>query len=364
MDNLDTTTSGGGEVTSIDQIRDKISSLDSGSATQDNTTTQTAPSSHDLKESKEKDVETPEIEAKAEEKPTKEVIIPAKEVEEVKEGTESKFVPDFKFKAWGKDLEVPENLRPLFTDEKTQTELKSILAKSYGLDTLLPKYDEVKEKITNYEQNIIPQYKKQDQIISELASYVEKRDFDSYFERLGIKEKDLQEWMYKKLSLTPEQQALYNENRELQKQLYKQTTTNQELAQTAEATKQEFEKEQEQKILNALDYVVTNGAVKDVAKSFDSTNGAGAFKNSVIKFAAFKQQTEGKNLSVEEAIEEFTKFANLKPTTASQAVGGQVSLPKEKPTLPVTNAKAYSPSNQQITSIKQIRQKANAYVPE
>jgi len=166
--------------------------------------------------------------------------------------------------------------------------------------------------------------------------------------------------MYNKLSLTPDQQKLYNQNRELQKQLYQQETANQSLSQTAEAAKREISQAQEQKTLEALDFTVNNGANKEVAKSFDAMNGDGSFKNKVIQYAAFIEQTERKQLSIEDAINGFIKFSNYQPAMANTSQSGSKAAPQEKPTLPVTSAKAYSPSGKQVTTIKQIREKANA----
>lgn len=269
------------------------------------------------------------------------------------------FQPEFKFKAGGKEFEIPEKFRALITDATSQKEVVEIMEKAYGLDDLKPRHIKQKEQLEYLTKDVLPSYQKQDKLINELAKLHDTHDFDSLFERLGTNEQKLQEWMYKKLSLTPEQKELYNQNRELQKQLYERETENQTLSQTAEAAKREIEQEQEQKILATLDYTVNNGESKDVAKAFDAMNGEGAFKNKVIQYAAFIEQTEKKNLSIEDAIKGFIKFSNFQPATAQPVQSGSQAAPKEKPTLPVTAAKSYSPSSQSVTSIKQLRAKAN-----
>jgi hypothetical protein len=269
------------------------------------------------------------------------------------------FMADFKFKAGGKEFEIPEKFRALITDEASQKEVVEIMEKAYGLDDLKPRHLKQKEQLEYLSKEVIPQYQKQDKLINELAKLHDTGDFESFFERLGTDEKKLQEWMYNKLTLTPDQKALHNEKRELQKQLYERETENQALSQTAEAAKREIQQAQEQKTLEALDFTVKNSEHKDVAISFDEMNGEGSFKNKVIQYAAFVEQTEGKVLTPQEAVAGFTKFANITPAMAKPVQSGSQAAPKEKPTLPVTTAKAYSPTGKQVTSIKELRAKAN-----
>lgn len=287
-------------------------------------------------------------------------------VEELVEKTaETKtFQPDFKFKVGGKEHEIPEKFRALATDEASQKELKELFEKAYGLDYAKPYHQKTRETLEMYEKEVIPAFKEQNQIIDELSKYIEKKDFDSYFERLGIPEKHIQEWMLLKLNLTPEQKALYNQNRELQKQLYQRETENQSLTQSADAAKRETQQEQERQILNQLDFTIKNGEYKEQVAQYEKNHGEGSFLNKVIQTAAFIEQTEKKNLSIEEAIKRTMEFIPA-PVIANQVapnnqVGG-VTFPKEKPVLPQLAAKPQSPTAKQITSIKELRAKAANY---
>ncbi len=266
----------------------------------------------------------------------------------------------FKFKVGGKEYEIPEKFRAIATDEESLKELKDVFEKAYGLDYAKPYHQKTREKLESYEKEVIPAFKEQNQIIDELAGYVKRKDYDSYFERLGIPEKDVQAWMLTKLNLTPEQKFLYNQNRELQKQLYQRETENQSLSQTAEAAKRETQTEQERQILNELDFTLGKGEYKDRVSAYESQHGQGSFKDKVIQVAAFIEQTEKKSLSIEEATKrtlEFIPPAIANTVAPNKQVGG-VAFPKEKPVLPQIAAKAQSPAAKQVTSIKEIRERA------
>ena len=304
-------------------------------------------------------VEEPtKTEEKVEEKPE----IAAKSEESTPE-TPS-FTADFKFKVGGKDFEIPEKFRGLITDEATQKEVKEIFEKAYGLDYAKSYHEQTKEKLKTYESEVIPAFKEQNTIINELAGYIQKKDFDSYFERLGIPEKEIQEWMLMKLNLTPEQKALYNHNRELQKQLYQRETENQTLTQSADAAKREAQQEQERQILNQLDFTLGKSEYKDAVQAYESKHGAGSFKNKVIQYAAYVEATEKKSPSIEEAVKgvmEFIPSPVIANQVAPNAQVGGVVIPKDKPVLPQVAAKAQSPAVKQITSIKELRAKAANY---
>lgn len=319
----------------------------------------------------EKDPAPPkEIEAKTEEKveeikaeSSDDKAVPEDKGADVKDAAAPAFTPDFKFRVFDKDHEIPEKFRALIKDEASQKEVKEIFEKAFGLEAQKPKYESAKQKIEEYETKVIPAFQEQNKIINELAHYVKVGDWDSYFQVLGIDKKNIQEWMYRDLTLSPEQKALYDKSRELQKQLLQFETENRELKGTVDASQRETQQRAEQQILLELDFTLEKGDYKDAVQAYDAINGKDAFKSKVIQFAAFKYQTEGKNLGVEDAVKEWLSFQ--RPTTASTGTttnnnGVVRANPQSKPVLPQVGAKPMSPSTKPITSIKQLREKAEA----
>lgn len=290
------------------------------------------------------------------EKPAESTESVAKEADSA---TPEAFKPEYKFKAGGKEYEIPEEYRGLIKDKESQGKVKEFFEKAYGLDDLKPRHAKVKEEVEYYRKEVVPQFTKQNEIIKELANYWQKGDFDSYLDKLGDPQAEarLMEWMYKKLSLTPDQKQLYNQNRELQKQLYQTQSEKQSLAQTAEARQREIQQVQEQKILEQLDFTIGKNEFKNISSSYDAQYGEGSFKNKVIQYAQYIQATENKILSPEEAVQGVTQF--IKPPAMANRSGSSQVAPKEKPVFPQVSGSAQSPVAKQITSIKQLRQKAH-----
>lgn len=348
MDQLDT------EVSSIADIREKIE------AAEVNSPESTPEPAEKASETQEKPAESgekaPEIAEKEAEKPASAEVIAT---------PKNTFQPDFKVRVGGKDHDIPERFRGLITDETSQKEIKELFEKALGLDDAKPRHQKMKERVEHYEKEVIPSFTKQNEIIKELAMYVDKNDFTSYFDRLGVPVQKIQQWMLQELSLTPDQKAIYNQNRELQKQMYQRETENLGLKQTADAAKQEIVEAQRNQMLSALDFTLTNKSeYKETVKAFDMQNGAGSFKDQVIKYAQFVYNTEGKDLSIDDSVQGYIKFRSLSPAMANQASQSGVVNPKDKPVLPVTNAKPVSPVAKQISSINQIREKAKNFHAE
>jgi len=329
---------GSSEITSIDQIREKSESIETS-------VTETA------------EKEANEVDKNSEEKVDKEAT-----TEEKLQAT-PEYKPDFKFKASSKEYEIPEKFKSIIKTKEDETEIKDILSKAYGIDSLKMRLDSTSQENDYIKTKVLPEYAKQDEIISELGSYIDKKDFGSYFDRLGIDIKDVQKWMHQELSLTPDQRQLYDQNRDLQKQVYQRQVESQQLKSQVDQTTQDKQNALVEQTRSALDFTLNKSEHKDAIQTYDGNHGAGSFQRKVIEYASFKANTEGRNLTVEEAVRGAKELlvpatVHATPTTQTQA------LPKEKPTLPVVPARAQAPSGKQITSIKQLREKYNSFQAE
>lgn len=278
--------------------------------------------------------------------------------ESVETAQPEEYVPNYKFNVASKEYEIPEKFRALMKSKEDEAELKDLFTKAQGLDYIKNREATIKQENEYFKTKVIPEYQKQDAIINELSEYVKRDDFDSYFERLGIDPKRLEQWMYKRLSLTPEQRDLYNQTRELQKQAYQAQMETEHWKGQAQTISQAQEEQHLKNVLQQLDFTLNKSENKGMVDSFDAINGAGSFQRKVIEYAAFLRQTQGVDLTPEQAVEKYKELAYPKGSGVVSKV--QAGVPKDKPVLPMIKSKPHSPTAKQITSIQQIREKAQA----
>lgn len=277
-------------------------------------------------------------------------------------GGKAAFVPDYKVTVYGKQREIPEKFRSLMTDESSSKEVREFCEKALALDEYKPKQEAASQKIEHYEKKVLPAYAKQDAIIRELTHHIKHNDFDSYFEALGVPFERVAKWMEQRLSLTPEQAVLYNQNRELQKNTYKLEIENSQFKSSSEQAIADVERQQGLAMIQELDFNLTRGDIGDRVKAYDEKNGANSLRNLVIKHGHYAANVEGRKLSNEEAIKEVLERvapAIAAPNTNSGPIPKTVA-PKVQPTLPVVRTRPQSPTVKTPSSINDIRKKSAA----
>jgi len=323
----------------------------------------------DLVQNEQVEIETPEVETPAAEIESSEVdntsLGDAPEAAPVKDALPA-YAPNFIFKAHGKENELPEMFRGLVKDADSEKQVKEIFEKAYGMENMREKNVKASEQINYYEKELVPPLMKQHEMLQEITGFIGKKDFDSVFDLAGIDLRDLQEWMYKKLSindLPPEQQSIYNQNRELQKQQYEYEKKVRSYEQQNENASQEQHRQQLNSLSDSLNFELSQPQIQSVVKNYDQERGQGAFQTKVIKYAAFVSQTEGRELSPKEAIHEFLKEYPQTNTLSSKTNSGSGNL-KDKPILPNPEAKPLSPVGQKPNSIKELKALANSRYSE
>lgn len=276
-------------------------------------------------------------------------------------GDLSPFTPNFKVKAYDKEFEIPEAFRALVKDAETEKQVREIFEKAYGLDGMKERYHRTKEDFTKA-QEVLTAYTEQDKVIDFLSKCVSQKDFDSYFETLGIPEKDLQEWMYKKLQiadLPAEQKALYNRERELQKRTYELEAENQKFKSAQVSSEDRFLSDEGARRTQELNNMISQKSeVQQVAQAFDARKGNGAFFNLVKEIGLTEFQTKGKDLTVAEAVEKVIDL--LGPANVQAARAASVVEAKAKPVLPIVEGKQVSPTAKKPNSIADLRKMSEA----
>ena len=266
--------------------------------------------------------------------------------------------PNYKVKAYDNEYEIPENFRS-YINQENEKNFKEVFERSFAFDTIKQKY---KDAQTKY-QDVNGKYDTISKNLDKLSKYVQGGDFDSFFGSINIPEADIQKWIYNKLqiqSLPQDQQQLYNKNSEYQKQL----SSMQEQYEEMQSKLGEFESyKQEQAIQqrhSELDSAIVNSEYKSLAESYDARVGQpGAFKNEVILRAAAVANATGKDLSVQEAVQEFAKLVAWNNQNGVQA-GGVAQKGNSRPTIPSVSGKASSPVAPQVKTIEDLKKLAKA----
>ena len=268
------------------------------------------------------------------------------------------WTPNYKVKAYDNEYEIPENFRS-YINQENEKNFKEVFERSFAFDTIKQKYKDAHSKY----QEVNGKYDTISKNLDKLSKYVQSGDFDSFFGSINIPEGDIQKWIYNKLqiqSLPQDQQQLYNKNSEYQKQLL----TMQEQYEEMQSKLGEFESyKQEQAIQqrhSELDSAINNSEYKSLAESYDARVGQpGAFKNEVILRAAAVANATGKDLSVQEAVQEFAKLVAWNNQNGVQA-GGVAQKGNSRPTIPSVSGKASSPVAPQVKSIEDLKKLAKA----
>jgi vacuolar-type H+-ATPase subunit I/STV1 len=261
--------------------------------------------------------------------------------------------PNYKVKSYDKEYEIPEDFRS-YINKDNEPKFREVFEKYYGLDGMKEKYHKTRE---NYEK-VNKEYGTISKSLDELSYYLNNNDYDSFFNKIKIPEKALQEWMYKKLSLSElpkDQQELYSKNSEYTKRLWE---TEQKLKEYEEKL-HGFESMTTQQVVSQraqeLDMTLSKPEISAVAKAFDERLGQdGAFKQEVISRAAFMAQSKGVDLTVEQAVAEVLKLVGAVPQAQPQQ-GVKVIPAQPKPTLPNVSGGATSPVTQKVTTIEDLK---------
>jgi flagellar biosynthesis chaperone FliJ len=268
------------------------------------------------------------------------------------------WTPNYKVKAYDNEYEIPENFRS-YINQENEKHFKEVFERSFAFDTIKQKYKDAHSKY----QEVNGKYDNISKNLEKLSKYVQNGDYDSFFNSIQIPETAIQQWIYNKLQiqdLPQDQQQLYTKNSEYQRQLM----TMQEQYEEMQSKLGEFESFKQEQALQQrhaeLDSAIYGGEFKGLAESYDARVGQpGAFKNEVILRAAAVASSTGKDLSAQEAVQEFAKLVAWNNQNGVQA-GGVAQKGNSRPTIPSVSGKASSPVAPQVKSIEDLKKLAKA----
>jgi len=272
----------------------------------------------------------------------------------------AEYTPNYKVKAYDNEYEIPETFRS-YINKDNEKNFREVFEKAFAIDHMKTKLEKTRsenESLGQYKSN----YENINKNLAKASKYVEKGDFGSLFNFLQIPEQNIQQWMYDKLKrgdLPPEAQQIAQKNDEYLQKQYELESQNEAFRQELEGVKEQQTQFAIAKRTQELDSVINRPEINSVVKNFDAKLGQdGAFKNEVIRYAAFEAQNTGRDLSAEEAVNEVYKRIAWNQNSVSDSNGDKVLPPQagqKKPTLPSMQGKATSPVTQKIKNLDDLK---------
>lgn len=242
---------------------------------------------------------------------------------------------NFKFKAAGKEHEIPEFLRSVIKDQKTEKYMQELFEKAYGLPTLKERFQETKSQFQELSQthNYVMG------TIQEAQQAYRSGDLDTVFELFKIDPNKVLNWAVKQVEysqMPPEQRQLIEAQRAEQRR-------NAELMKQQQYMTQEQMETQTRYIGEMLNLVLERPDYQQISQSYDSRKGRpGAFRDLVAQIGESEYALTRKVLSPLEAVKKAVDLLGEMPGSAQQPAAAAPAqtqatpqaAPAKKQTLP------------------------------
>lgn len=297
--------------------------------------------------------------AQGEQEPTKEPAI----VPDVS-GQAPVYEPNFKFKAFGKEKEIPEMFRGLIKDADSEKQVREVFTKSEAFDDMKQRYEGTAQEF----QGLLNEHKALDQDVKRVMKFRNSRDFDNFFQSLRISDQEVFQWAQQKIQALqdPTMHQQYQQAAQQRAQVLQQQ-------EEYESLQSNYQSQAVQARTMQLDMVMARPDVTSTASAYDSRVGQiGAFRDLVIEEAKKAWFVQKVDLSAEQAtqvvLQKFGKLFEQTPQANAQAPAQQAQAPQAqqpvvvapKPTIPSVQGKGTSPIKQAPKSLDDIRKMAKA----
>lgn len=308
-------------------------------------------------EAEEPAAEEPAAEEKlAEEKPAEEVAAAA--TEEPAKTEAEQFVADYKYRADGKDMEVPEYLRPLIKDKESQEKVVQMLKKHDAFDSVSSRRDQFRTERDDARATV----QKYEGAIQNMRQTYQRGDIDGFLKLCEIPEEQMLKWATEKAKYYMGDEA-YRAQVDRDNQL-RQTSWAKETQVNEYQTKyQEMEARQLQTEFN---YEMLKPEVSSFVASFDKQFGNGAFVNEVKNRGELAYLREQKTIAPSEVIQgimkQYSTIAQVPQPAPAAAPSGApaakvvVKTAPKVTTIPTVKGTQASPTQEGFTSLDKIRE--------
>jgi len=272
----------------------------------------------------------------------------------------AEYKANYKFKAAGKEMEVPEFLRGVIKDQETEKYLHSVLSKAHGIEMVQQKLHSVREE----REHVRQAYQQVMEPIQEAREAYQRDDLDTVFGTLKIDPNKVLQWAYKKVELSqmpPDQRQIYEARTQAEKRAW-------ELEKQNIQYQQQSVQMQSEQISQMLEVVLERPDYSAVAQAYDGRKGTpGAFRNLVIQIGDQEFHRTGKVITPMDAAKAAVDLLGEKLQAPGQqpaaAMQQQVvnpmpatNAPQRKVTLPnAGGSKSSSPAKSKVSSLDDLR---------
>ncbi len=261
----------------------------------------------------------------------------------------AKYNPNFAFKVKDKEHQFDDFIKAAIRDAETEKKARELYEKAYGLDEVKAHRQSLQEKLSE----ISPKYETVEKSLKALGSFVQKKDYRSFFDALQIPKQDIIRYAVEELKyqeLPPEQRAAIEEQRQREQQFALAQESNQTLQQqiqTLHVKQAEFE----------LSTELSRPEVSSAAQAFDARVGKpGAFKSEVIRRGAYYEGVLQQNVSAKQIVDEMIGIAGVAPQASPAGAQSATQAQAPKPVIKNFNGSSTStPTKKVFTSIDEIR---------
>lgn len=264
------------------------------------------------------------------------------------------YTPNFKFKVADfepgktqKEMEIDKLFHGIIKDAESEKAVRELHEKAFGLDAI--KQD--RAKIQDSFKEMRGKFDEQTGFIHEMQRLRDSNDLDGFFELAGIHEQKLFEHVAKKLQyqqLPADQRAEIDANNRFRRDSYNQERQqNQQAAMLQQVVQQQHDQ--------MIDFSLASPQVQPIVSAFDARVGSGAFKRLVRERGFMAFQTTGKDIPIDQAIQEAIAMIGPQGNVASQSQQAGTPPAQKPPTIPNVGAgTGSSPTRKQFTSIADI----------
>jgi len=271
------------------------------------------------------------------------------------------YTPSFKFKVKDKELDFDEYIKPVIKDKETESKVKDLYEKAYGLDEVKADRQGLKERVKEWEGK----YNGVESSLKTLGAFVQKKDFRSFFDILSIPKQDIINYALEELKyqeLPPEQRAMIDSQRQREYEYQAQLSQNQSL-------QTQMQQIVLQQTTSELDQAFANPEVTSVANAYDTRLGKpGALRGEVIRRGQYYEAVHKTSPPASQLVQEVLSLIGANQFSSQGQTGAPGTLvpqsqtvQSQKPVIPSFSSGGVSKSPVKkvptsIDDLKKIRQ--------
>jgi len=265
---------------------------------------------------------------------------------------ENPYTPKLKYKVLDQEKDFPDWAKGIVKNPELEKTIRDMLERAEGLDHVKTRRDSLETENKQMREHWAPVI----QNVQAVGEMLKKKDYDSFFEAVGIPEIELFKYVNQRLQLREDPQARRAYEQERQLKEYEARTQSAESMVTEMAV---------QRRSWELDMEMMKPEVSSAIQSFEQRVGRpGAFKTEVIRRGQ-AYAAAGQDIPASQAVQEVLQLIGWQgtqspaPTAMQPQAAPQASEPKA--TLPNIRGKGTSPTKVIPKSVDELRKLAREF---